>query len=59
MTDLMHDRLKVLLVLEREKATEYNVGVIAACDAALRAIDRDPRWINLQSARARGQNVSN
>ena len=48
MSDLLSDRARILLILDRERAGEANQSVIQACQSALNVIDRDPRGFGAQ-----------
>ena len=48
MSDLLSDRARILLILDRERAGEANEAVIQACQSALNVIDRDPRGYGAQ-----------
>ncbi len=43
MRDLLSERVRILLILDRERAGEANTAVIQACESALKVIDTDPR----------------
>lgn len=43
MTDLLSDRARILLLLDRELFGQRNEAVLQACNSALAALDRDPR----------------
>ena len=44
MTDLLHDKLKILITLDRERSRPFpSPTVIQACELALRQIASDPR----------------
>jgi hypothetical protein len=48
MSDLLSDRARILLILDRERAGEANEAVIVACQASLRALDMDKRGYGAQ-----------
>ena len=48
MSDLLSDRARILLILDRERTGEANEAVIVACQASLRALDMDKRGYGAQ-----------
>ena len=48
MTDLLSDRLRILLIRDRERAGEANEAIVQACESCLRALDMDKRGYGAQ-----------
>ena len=48
MSDLLSDRARILLILDRERAGEANEAIVQACESCLRALDMDKRGYGAQ-----------
>ena len=48
MSDLLSDRARILLILDRERAGEANEAIVQAGESCLRALDMDKRGYGAQ-----------